>query len=455
MDFPMGKKFKILLVDDDDNIRQLLDLKLQKMIDSPEIIEAHSGNSALKILTMHQMFDLIICDFDMDDGNGAAFYQGLKATGQTIPFILHTTKAVEEVTELGSQFPSAEDYEAYIQKPFSNASFLALAGKLFPQNILRSAKSGAMIPVKIYYFYRFAKTLCDLYVKIGEQKYIKIIHSDESYSKIDIDKYIKKNQKFLFIKENDFRKFSDGFTRLPFLLSDPNNSDNNAEAIKTTHAYIHTIVQEVGLTKTAIEATNDIVKRVIDFPQKGNNDLMEMLAAHRKRQDYIYDHSYMVSQMATSICRSQDWSTKDALKKLVIAALFHDITIDNPDVAYIQDLADPNLLHFSFEEQKSFESHPVKASELIRKVRDFPPDVDRIILQHHEKMSGLGFPRGIDHNGLAPLSTIFIIAHQIVSEIYKYNFDENSYKQLFKELEGHYSKGNFKKIYLAFLKSIL
>ena len=65
---------KILIIEDDDTIRQLAVLSLTKSFPGSEIIEAADGQAAMILYDKHK-FDLIICDFEMPNKNGGDVYQ--------------------------------------------------------------------------------------------------------------------------------------------------------------------------------------------------------------------------------------------------------------------------------------------------------------------------------------------------------------------------------------------
>jgi hypothetical protein len=94
----------------------------------------------------------------------------------------------------------------------------------------------------------------------------------------------------------------------------------------------------------------------------------------------------------------------------------HDITLKNHVLAAVDNLAEleNKAEMFSSEEIQEYKLHPLKASELSKVMHNIPPDVDTILLQHHEKPDGKGFPNGITHSKMSPLSTVFIVAHDLV-----------------------------------------
>ncbi len=83
---------KILLVDDEEDIREIMAMIIESSYEDIELIEASSGNKAIEILSNDPKIDVIFCDFHMADGGGDKVYAFLKEKLQnSIPFILVST----------------------------------------------------------------------------------------------------------------------------------------------------------------------------------------------------------------------------------------------------------------------------------------------------------------------------------------------------------------------------
>ena len=86
-----------------------------------------------------------------------------------------------------------------------------------------------------------------------------------------------------------------------------------------------------------------------------------------------------------------------------------------------------------------------KPSEYAKQFREIPPDVDQIIVEHHERPDGTGFPRGLFHSKVSPLSALFIIAHDILHYL---QINQNVGMKEFIEARAEvYSQGSFKNIF--------
>ena len=155
-----------------------------------------------------------------------------------------------------------------------------------------------------------------------------------------------------------------------------------------------------------------------------------------------------MSYICTAIAKHTEWGSDSTVFKLSLACTMHDMTLDDDDLARIESLTDPRLELFRPEQVEAFKNHPQEAAKLIKDSKEFPADVDFIVAQHHERPDGSGFPRGLMKLRIAPLSCVFILAHEFVNRIeemgnvYNQENRDKVYQALSQEM---YTMGNFKK----------
>src|SRR3989339_302068 len=196
---------RILFIDDDDSVRQLYTMLLDNLVDNVEIIPAISGNQAIKILKEDANFDLLLCDYRMEDGNGDIVYQYIKKNLPKTPFVLFTTEDINNL-EVFKNFFRDNVLNCFIQKPVKPAKFkLDMAGlisRISSGYILES--NTAFKKIRYIYFLRFNKVLCDIYIKLSKDKFVKFINSGDEYSKENIKRYLRPGEQFLYITESDY-----------------------------------------------------------------------------------------------------------------------------------------------------------------------------------------------------------------------------------------------------------
>jgi DNA-binding response OmpR family regulator len=112
-----SRKYKILVVDDDANVRDLVTLYLQKEGLVP--IAASNGEEALKLVTQHSP-EVIILDLMLPGMDGLEVCRNLRRVSDT-PIIMLTAKGEESDRIVGLEL-GADDY---VVKPFSPRELVA------------------------------------------------------------------------------------------------------------------------------------------------------------------------------------------------------------------------------------------------------------------------------------------------------------------------------------------
>jgi DNA-binding response OmpR family regulator len=116
----VAEKKRVLLVEDDESVRQLVRVTLQ--MNDYDVVEAKDGLEGLLLLDMHQP-DAVILDLMMPDVGGERMLAQLRATVETkkIPVVIITGKpevAPEVIGLVGKEnfFPKPFDPDAVIAR---------------------------------------------------------------------------------------------------------------------------------------------------------------------------------------------------------------------------------------------------------------------------------------------------------------------------------------------------
>ena len=115
---PNAAALKVLVVDDQASVRQIIRLSLEKL-GIRMIHEAPDGQAAL-VMLMEQPIDLIISDFNMPQMDGVGLLRAVRSHLQIrkVPFILVTGRGDRELVVKAAQ----AGVNNYIVKPFDKST---------------------------------------------------------------------------------------------------------------------------------------------------------------------------------------------------------------------------------------------------------------------------------------------------------------------------------------------
>ena len=151
-----------------------------------------------------------------------------------------------------------------------------------------------------------------------------------------------------------------------------------------------------------------------------------------------------MSYLSCAILKEAGLNNPESNIAMTLAAFFHDVTLEEDDMAKIQGRDEYAFKTLGFSEQEDFLAHPQKAKEIVEQIEGIPQEAISIIENHHEKYDGNGFPKGIDYKRLSIFSSIFNLAHELVIYIYDSGGSPDNMKDILNDLSKQYTQGNYK-----------
>lgn len=455
----MSKKPSILLVDDEPLILQILEISIQSELEV-EIFKANNGSEAKEILKKTPDISLIVSDYFMPKGTGGDLYLFNKENNN-LPFILLSGGEFTEFEEM-ADFQEVHPKNVFLTKPTEGDEILSAI-----KNGLEDRDGSEVIvdltreergfkKVKPYFLTKLAKSDFDLFMKMGEGKFLQVTTKENKDMKSVLSHYESKEKDihFFYLSESDYDTF---FEQVNTLLEDfKNNTDttiDKTEVTFTTLDFAFSVAQEhldaLGVSKIHQNFIDSSLDRICGDLKK-NKDLLGLLGQMLKHDDYLSEHSILNIYFSSYLLTKLNWATDQTLKQMLYASFYHDIEIQNQDLAKKVSLEDCS----DKEEEKIVKNHGIKAAQLIEKLPGMNTDAHKIILDHHERPDGKGFPLGLTASNIPPLSCVFILSHEIVDFLIFNNFQTQLLASKIQEMESHWSKGNFKRPFEC-LRSIL
>ncbi|MEW8955170.1 HD domain-containing phosphohydrolase [Clostridium sp.] len=146
-----------------------------------------------------------------------------------------------------------------------------------------------------------------------------------------------------------------------------------------------------------------LVEEILDDISSSSNILVNLVDI-KTIDGYTYEHCVNVAVLSLIIGIKLEL-TKGDLKDLCLGALLHDIgKIFIPNHV----LNKPSRLNDK--EFQIIKDHPLKGYHYLRHINNIPTNSRLIVLQHHEKVDGTGYPFGKGQEEISILSKIVSIA---------------------------------------------
>ncbi len=266
--------------------------------------------------------------------------------------------------------------------------------------------------VRIDDFYSSKAVLFDIFIKLKSNRYIKILHAGDTFSKERIDKYkTEKNVEFLYFDKKDlykYVKFNNFFAK---------NVINNPKApsvlkVKMLQNVSEKFLEQAfseGMKPQIIDQGKEIAENVYELI-KGDENLYQVFRSYSDFDPNAFTHAYLVTLFSTSIIKQFEWESKTTIECTALACMFHDIGKMQLD----KTLLNMKTSDMSEEQLEEYRKHPELGLELISSNSLINNSVKQIILQHHEHYDGSGFPFSKKGAKILTLSNIVCLADNFV-----------------------------------------
>jgi len=161
----------------------------------------------------------------------------------------------------------------------------------------------------------------------------------------------------------------------------------------------------------------DLIRTILEELET-KQDLLDLMVDAFAHDEYIFSHSLNVTLYSISLGIQLKLPKKE-LEILGMGAIFHDIgKLNVPKEVLLK----PGKL--TNEEYEIIKKHAVDGYDILRKVNTIPLAVAHCAYQHHERLDGSGYPRGMKEKDISNFAKIIAIADV---------FDAITSKRVYKE----------------------
>lgn len=165
----------------------------------------------------------------------------------------------------------------------------------------------------------------------------------------------------------------------------------------------------------------DVVDMILD-----EQETADQLIRITNHDAYTYTHSCNVGLIAVMLAKSMLDKATHNLKELGAGFFLHDLGKVQVDCAIINK---PGKL--TEEEMNQMKMHPVFGYQVLQNTNQLSRDTGHIVLQHHERIDGRGYPQGLARDEIHIYAKICTVA-----DVYDALTSERSYKKALKPFDA-------------------
>ncbi len=407
----MEKSLRVLIVEDSEDDAQLLVRELKQGGYEP-VHERVDSAEAMNAALQGKPWDVILCDYDIRGFNSIDALEIMKESDIDIPFIVVSGMMGEEMAAEAME-TGAHDY---IRKDSRQRLVPAITRELREAEVrqerrqteeryrqseekfrllVESAPDAVYIQTGGRFAYVNPATVHLLGAQSAEQllgrpileriapdfretirERVRLLHEEREKVPPMVQEYLKLDGTVIYVEAS----------AVPF-------SYNNEIG---SLAYLHDITERIQAEEKLRESRENL-RRALESTVRAIALMVET------RDPYTAGHQRRVSDLARAIAQEAG-ITPDGVESIRIAGMIHDIgKISVP----AEILSKP--VRLSEIEISLIRIHPQAGFDILKDI-EFPWAIGQIILQHHERMDGSGYPRGLEGDQICFEARILAVA---------------------------------------------
>lgn len=157
-------------------------------------------------------------------------------------------------------------------------------------------------------------------------------------------------------------------------------------------------------SRNTIDRGKDIVQQTIGF-MTSDGFMIEHLLRTISCDYYLYTHSVNVVAYSIALAIHAGFRNPATLRETANGALLHDIGKSTLDARILNKTG-----ALSPAEWEAVQAHPAAGHRMLREVGNVGEIALDVILHHHERLNGSGYPDGLEGDALSPSVQIVTIA---------------------------------------------
>jgi HD-GYP domain-containing protein (c-di-GMP phosphodiesterase class II) len=436
---------RVLLLQSQDDVREMLTFSVESTF-SASVDGASSFQQAIKVIQGDgTKYDLLVCDCP---SGVTPEFQSFQSLITKVPTILCLPAGAVKQVSVAGNIVAAIDRDAII------TNLMGAIDELIKKQVVNGeTEEVRYCRIRTSLLLSVCPLKGDIYIRLSDQKFVRLFKTGDTFERADLQKYTEQKKiSHLYVRKEECEEFIQKYKEaLEKMVGGPPLdlaalSKSSDTAIET----VQDLSQRIGFTKEVQALAKTQVALAVKA--MGRNPRLSDIMAKLKDNPgkYIASHSNLCAYLSCAIASQMEWGSETTFFKLNLAAFLHDITLTNHEIAAYRSLKELELDQDQFKpaDVQAFKLHTVRGAEIARQFNEIPADVDTIVMQHHEAPDGSGFPRGLSHSYIAPLTQVFIVAHELAQETLRLGKDF-SMSKFVERAKEKYRAGGFKKVMAA------
>jgi HD-GYP domain-containing protein (c-di-GMP phosphodiesterase class II) len=182
----------------------------------------------------------------------------------------------------------------------------------------------AYTSVRTVFFNKFDKSPCDLYLRLSDDKYVKVLNQNDELTSTFIGKYVSKKIFEFYLTNEDFKTHQDSL--FDFHSNAKEILVQGKKVQLPEHEGMNEMMKELGVDEKQTKQINNISTQIVTDLNTGSHEFSSIISKFTtSSKRFLYDHSYLTALISCLIASKNEWGSTPNKEKLCMASILHEI----------------------------------------------------------------------------------------------------------------------------------
>ncbi|MBN2375981.1 MAG: HD domain-containing protein [Sedimentisphaerales bacterium] len=236
----------------------------------------------------------------------------------------------------------------------------------------------------------------------GKDGYSLYSNLDSGFGPRDSQRLLENGVEFVYVSVKDhqayYRTMEDTIENI---VADPNiQQEKKSEILYATSIELSNQLLAAPPGKEEIKRTANLARATVQLIMKDKGAFGSLCQAFN-HDFYTATHLVNICSMTISLAQKMGLMDVQILQQLGTGGLLHDIG---------KIFIPPEILNsvnpLTAQEYEIIQSHVNRGRQHLEKIMDLPSEMLAVVAEHHERIDGSGYPKGLKHDQLSPLGRL-------------------------------------------------
>lgn len=265
-----------------------------------------------------------------------------------------------------------------------------------------------MIAIPVSDFASGPDLTVDIFIRLTEDKYLCIAKAGDRTQVTELAAFKKEKIDTLFIRKEDFQMYVEKTIALTeAALKIVKDDSKKTKLIRIASQSVLLELSSMGPSKEAITHAMAACNMTLTFVDSTPR-LANLVSALQSGNDWVLNHAVATSAFSAMLGRELGWHQAGTLERLALGGLLHNIGLKEVPA----EIVNKPRSQYTNAELAVYETHPYRGMVLLQSIPFIPDDVIACVYEHHENVTGMGFPRRLRDLRMNPMAkTVACAAH--------------------------------------------